>query len=160
MPRRLRRSKRVFDPIEICEAFLLTSGHGVTLLTGQPSFPTEAAAEAAWRAYRSSTWRLASDYGHPWPPAGAMHDGICGRVLSLDARRPAVVEKAARRDLEELEAFREREPRAARDIAPELEAYELRVRMALSISEEAGDAEHVSLEDCQPVLAPRVGAPT
>jgi hypothetical protein len=160
MPRRLRRSKRAFDPIAICEAFLLTSGHGVTLLTDQPSFPSEAAARVAWQAYRSATWRLASDYGHPWPPAGAMHDGICGRVLSLDARRPAAVREAALRDLEELEAFREREPRAARDIAPELEAYELRVRMALAAADEAGDAEHVSLEDWQPILAPRVGAST
>ncbi len=134
---------------------------GITpLLTGQPSFrvpagvtgitPEAEAAEsaklarAAWDAHRALAWR------HPSrrlpPPRGARWDGITCTTwreqhpISVgEAWDLADVQEAFDDDVAAVEAFQRVTPRAAAEIADDLDQYLADLRMLRSLAEQFAD---------------------
>jgi hypothetical protein len=136
MPRRKRVSKLRADG-ETVESFLLNSGYGVTLLSGQPTFDSPEEAAEAWELCRLATWN------HEWrdprkPPQGAVSwDGIGRDAIDLlyHGAPAEEVRAAAAADLASVDAFRRERPAAARAIADHLDAYVETVNTAASIAE-------------------------
>jgi hypothetical protein len=136
MPRRKRTSKLRSDG-EVVEMFLLNTGYGATLLSGQPTFDNPDEAAEAWELCRVATWN------HEWrdprrPPRGAVSwDGIGRDAIDLLYHwAPAEeVRAAASSDLASIEAFRRERPAAARPIADHLDAYVEVVNTVASIAE-------------------------
>jgi hypothetical protein len=136
MPRRKRVSKLRADG-EVVESFLLNSGFGVPLLTGQPTFDSPEEAAEAWELCRVAAWNHECRDPRE-PPRGAVSwDGIGRDAIDLLYHwAPAEeVRAAATADLASVDAFRRERPAAARAIADHLDAYVEVVNTAASIAE-------------------------
>jgi hypothetical protein len=135
MPRRKRPSKLRADG-EVVEMFVLNTGYGATLLSGEPTFDSPEEAAEAWELCRVAAWN--HEFRNPRkPPRGAVSwDGIGRDAVDLLGHAPAEeVRAAAIADLASVEAFRRNRPAAARAIADHLEAYVEAVNTAASITE-------------------------
>jgi hypothetical protein len=136
MPRRKRPSKLRADG-ETVETFLLNSGYGATLLSGERTFDSPEEAAEAWELCRVATWN--HELRDPrTPPRGALAwDGIGRDAIDLlyHGAPAEEVRAAAAADLASIEAFRRHRPAAARAIADHLATYVETVNTAASIVE-------------------------
>lgn len=96
-------------------------------------------ARAIWEQVRTEIWR--HDLRDLWPPGGALaYDGITKRTERACPSGPDFpIEKtraAVEADLASVEAFRAAKPKAAAEIADELDAYAQDLRTLLALAEE------------------------
>lgn len=108
---------------EFGDLFLITDGMSAVWDSQQREvYSDPQLARAAWERARRMTWKH-EDRDGCWPPEGAIaYDGITAKARQVhpDAETMAAAVDA---DIASVEAFRQREPAAAAQIADELEEY-------------------------------------
>ena len=138
MPARRRTAKR--RPVADLASLFLDSDGVTALWDGEETFDNALLARAAWQGVRLATWSH-SDRDRRPPAAAVIYDGIGdalvssppgpGRHWTLDGAR-----EAFEHDVASIEAFYRSAPRAAVEIADELDAYRADLRTLLAIAEE------------------------